>query len=157
MKGHDPRAIANKFSKYSSSITQMKLQKLVYIANGWSLAITDSPLVDAEIEAWLGGPVIRKIWDHIRDHGVNSQNQLCDPNSYMPFDVELSEIEERIIEHVWNKYGDYSGSELSKMTHQVNTPWSNAFIQRGRNATLRREEIKEHFIELAIEGRNQTA
>lgn len=155
MKGHDPKAIANKFSNYSSSITQMKLQKLVYIANGWSLAITDIPLVDAEIEAWLGGPVIREIWDHIRDHGLNSENKLCNPTTSIPYDVELSKMEEQIIEYVWKKYGDYSGSELSTMTHKENTPWSKAFLQRGRNATLRRSEIKQHFIELALEGRKQ--
>lgn len=153
MKGHDPKAIANKFSNYSSTMTQMKLQKLVYIANGWCLAITDHPMVDAEIEAWLGGPVIREIWDHIRDHGLNSENKLCDPITCIPFDEELSEKEEQIIEYVWNKYGDYTGSELSMMTHQENTPWSSAFIQRGRNATLRRSEIKDHFIELALAGR----
>lgn len=40
------------------TITELKLQKLMYIAQGIHLALYDSPLFKEEIEAWQDGPVV---------------------------------------------------------------------------------------------------
>lgn len=55
MPNHQPEAIANEFlRRYPESyyVSQVVLQKLVYIAHGWSLAITGQPLVRQSAEAW---------------------------------------------------------------------------------------------------------
>lgn len=151
---HDPRAIANEFLKLSGKgpFNQMKLQKLVYMAHGWNLAINGSPLVSGRIEAWDGGPVMRKIWDHIRDFGRNASG-LFGSIENEPFKADLSDDERAVLNSVWERYGGYTGSQLSDMTHQEGTPWSNAYFGRGRNAKLLDEEIKQHFTDLALAGR----
>lgn len=79
MSGHDPRAVANEFLELAGEIMpQIKLQKLVYIAHGWNLAIQNEPLVTGEFEAWDGGPVSRRLWNHIRDFGYGSTKKLKD-------------------------------------------------------------------------------
>lgn len=155
MPGHDPRAIANEFIKLSGNrpFNQMWLQKLVYIANGWNLAINREPLTDARIEAWDGGPVYRTIWNHLRDFGSDRDSKLlCNPGNG-PYEARLSPEERGVIEHVWKRYGEYSGNELSQMTHQSGTPWSNAYFGRGRNAALDEAEIQQHFVDIALAGR----
>ena len=155
MSAHDPRAIANEFLKLSEGrpINQMWLQKLVYMAHGWNLAINQEPLVGGGTEAWDGGPVFRRIWNHMRDFGRNATGGLFGDTNGAPFQAELSEHEEAVIQHVWSRYGSYSGSQLSEMTHREGTPWSNAYFGRGRNANLLDEDIQQHFTELALAGR----
>lgn len=155
MPRHDPRAIANEFIKLNGDrpFNQMWLQKLVYIANGWNLAINREPLTNARIEAWDGGPVYRTIWNHLRDFGNDMKTRLLCRLDGRPYEAPLSESERSVIQHVWKRYGEYSGLELSRLTHQQGTPWSNAYFGRGRNAALDENEIQKHFVELALAGR----
>lgn len=158
MAAYDPRAIANEFVKLNGGpMNQMKLQKLVYIAHGWNLAINRAPLVDGRIEAWDGGPVMRAIWNHIRDFGFNTHPYLMGTPKGDVFTAVLSQSERAVIEHVWRRYGEYSGVELSNMTHEPGTPWSNAYFGRGRNSVLSNSDIQQHFIELGLAGRQQPA
>ncbi|NNM57125.1 MAG: SocA family protein [Acidocella sp.] len=132
----------------------MQLQKLVYIAHGWNLAINGEPLVSEMPQAWDNGPVFRKIWNHIRDFGFGSKTKLLeDPINNKPIEEILSAEESGIIDHVWNKYGRYSGLELSRMTHEQNTPWTNTYFTRGQNASIPNDEIRDHYIQLAMAGR----
>jgi uncharacterized phage-associated protein len=39
-------------------LSNMKLQKLVYYAQGLHLALNDAPLFKGKIEAWTYGPVV---------------------------------------------------------------------------------------------------
>lgn len=158
MPNHEPRAIANEFLRLNGGpMNQMKLQKLVYIAHGWNLAINREPLISGRIEAWDGGPVMRTIWNHLRDFGYNATGCLLGKNQNEPYTADLSEEENSVISHTWSKYGQFTGLELSEMTHEPGTPWSNAYFGTGRNAPLSQRDIQQHFIELALAGRKQTA
>ncbi|MFQ5632018.1 MAG: Panacea domain-containing protein, partial [bacterium] len=57
---YDSRLIANYFIDFARkdgvAISPMKLQKLVYFAHGYYLAITGQPLIEEEIQAWRYGP-----------------------------------------------------------------------------------------------------
>ena len=41
----------------------MKLQKLVYYCQAWSLAWDDVPLFDEDFPAWANGPVCPELFD----------------------------------------------------------------------------------------------
>ena len=47
----------------AGDMTAMKLQKLVYYTQAWSLVWDDKPLFEEKIEAWANGPVIRELYD----------------------------------------------------------------------------------------------
>ena len=81
---YDARAIANYFLERArlegKSLDQMKLQKLVYYANGWHIAIKEEPWIDEQVEAWRYGPVIQSLRDAFREYG----DQAIDaPASYL--------------------------------------------------------------------------
>ncbi|MBC6438063.1 MAG: SocA family protein [Rhodobacteraceae bacterium] len=154
MPSHDPRAIANEFIKLNGEkMSQIKLQKLVYLAHGWNLAINGEPLVCGDIEAWDGGPVMRPIWDHLRDYGHNASGDRMAPPNGKPYSADLSAEERAVIQHTWRKYDKYTGVWLSRMTHQPGTPWANTYFGEGRNQPLFNEDIRQHFIRLAHAGR----
>ncbi len=133
----------------------MWLQKLTYMAHGWNLAINQEPLISQDPEAWDNGPVFRAIWDHIKQYGYGREHsELIDPGAQAPFRADLTASERQVIEHVWLKYRHLGARELSDLTHQPGTPWSNAYL-RARNATLSNTEIREHFSALAQAGRER--
>ena len=159
MPNYSPKAIANAFIEMRGNSclpSQMLIQKLTYIAHGWNLAINKEPLVSEAPEAWDNGPVFRSIWDHIRDYGYDKKNRLLiDPINEQAYSASFSQEEREVLDHVWRKYGARTANELSRMTHEPNTPWSKAYFERGRNASLPNQEIRQHYIDLAMAGRTK--
>ncbi len=52
------------------SISNLKLQKLLYYAQGFSLALTGKPLFNDQIKAWIHGPVVPSVWADYRECGA---------------------------------------------------------------------------------------
>lgn len=101
----------------NNKLTHMQVQKLVYIANGYSLAVLDEQLFDDKITAWKYGPVIRNVYDALRKNGGNLITTTPTAKS---IDNDLFTT---IIQIVFNKYGGVSAWKLSALTHQTGTPW----------------------------------
>ncbi len=147
-------SIANAFVDLAGTpLPQMKLHKLTYMAHGWNLAIANEPLVDDSPEAWDNGPVFRLIWDRIRDYGTDAHGHIL-RHTGQPFSADLSEQQRDIIRHVWNKYRNFSAFQLSDMTHQPGTPWTEAYFNQGRNTVLSNDAIRRHYQQLAMAGRD---
>ena len=56
-------------------LTTMKLQKLLYYSQAWSLVWDDKPLFAEEFEAWANGPVCRELYNM---HKVNTYWERLD-------------------------------------------------------------------------------
>ena len=152
MPNHDPVAIANEFIRLENPRyipNQMKLQKLVFIANGWNVAISGDPLVDQRPEAWDNGPVFREIWDAIRWYGHDSRTKEILSENGAPSGAKLTSSETDIIEAVWEKYGHHNGRELSDLTHLPGTPWTETYFGKGRNAYISHRDVGNYYTNLA--------
>ncbi|MFA0155432.1 Panacea domain-containing protein [Vibrio sp. 10N.261.46.A3] len=118
---YSSKSVAARFTQLATikhtSLTQMQLQKLVYIAHGYKLALTaGEPLVVNGVCAWQYGPVFPELYHslkHYRDQGVP---RFVETELLAPLDVS-------IITAVFNAYSHYSGVKLSQLTHMVGTPW----------------------------------
>ena len=100
------------------AITHLKLQKLVYYAQAWSLALFNRPLFDEEIEAWAFGPVVRSLFRHFKGSGWQN---LEKPNKCPKFDKET----EGLLKEILAVYGKYDGKYLEQLTHRED-PWKEA-------------------------------
>jgi uncharacterized phage-associated protein len=159
---HSPLAIANEFLRRAKSdgrrLTQMQLQKLVYLAHGWCLAVTGEPLIEDEFEAWEFGPVERKLYQALRRYGSGPVSRPIRWGDDSPFadDLdftedafeELDEKESDVVDRVWANYGRFPAHKLSALTHEPGTPWTNVF-EPGRNRPVSNNAIQEYFIRLA--------
>ena len=118
---YSPLTIANFFIKkgieFSDPISQTKIQRLVYIAHGWYLALTGNPLINSVVEAWRFGPIIPEIYDAFKAYGNLPLKHVIDNKESINKEVK------KLLEVVWNLYGRYSTFFLSNFTHQSNTPW----------------------------------
>ncbi|BDV35395.1 Panacea domain-containing protein [Methylocystis iwaonis] len=164
MAGWSPE-IANEFIRLAQaaghSFTQMQLQKLVYIAHGWALAITGAPLTVDAPEAWEYGPVYRSLRSALRTYGASPITHEITNSQYFPAAftdapgaparATLSGNERQIINRVFADYGRFHAFQLSALTHQPGTPWSDVYRNGlGKFEQIPNDLIRQHFVDLAI-------
>ena len=132
------KAVANYFLDRAKRdripMTQMKIQKLVYIAHGWHLAMLDRPLIREKIEAWRWGPVIPDLYHDLKEFGNQpvtresveiviegtAVNLRAPKISFADRDTDKTKI---LLDRVWRVYHGYTAAQLSAMTHREETPW----------------------------------
>jgi len=154
-------AIANEFLRRGIPLTQMQLQKLVYLSHGWTLGLTGQPLTAEQPEAWDYGPVYTDLYDHTKLFGRAPIAREVTPDDdeparffgrsrghAKPYHAQLNPTERSIVDQVWARYGRLSGAQLSTLTHQPGTPWTQVY-DGGRNRVIPNEVIMAHYSELA--------
>ncbi|MDP2009167.1 MAG: DUF4065 domain-containing protein [Phenylobacterium sp.] len=148
---HDSRTVANRFLTLAAAqgrtLTQMQLQKLVYIAHGWKLALAGAPLIRDEVQAWQYGPVIPRLYNTVRefrDRPVSGPIPQ-DPNDY------LDANEDMLIQQVYGIYGKFSGPQLSQLTHATGTPWETTYKPNSFGLGISNDKIQDHYRRLAQE------
>lgn len=159
MPKHASCAIANELLKRTdlALAPQMKLHFLVYLANGWNLAIHKEPLTEEFAEAWEAGPVFPVLWQKVCDYDALSKTHLLKTDTGAPFQAEFTQGEKVIIGRVLKKYAPLSVLELASIfSARQGTPWCNAFFGRGRNARLDVDEVAQHFVAMALAGREHS-
>jgi uncharacterized phage-associated protein len=111
----------------TGSMPAMKLQKLVYYSQAWSLVWDRSPLFDEPIEAWANGPVVRNLY------AAHRQEPFIDPGRFLGFGtvgVPMTESQKRTVDRVIEFYGDKPSQWLSDLTHRED-PWKHARRDAG--------------------------
>lgn len=127
---------------------KITLQKLLYYIQGMSLAYSNKPAFDEEIQAWKYGPVVPAVYyndEEIRimtELEMNDFDDECFNFENINFDEDLTII----INDVVNTYGKLSGFTLAELTHDEE-PWKN-FFTGERNVVIPKEEIKDYFTNL---------
>ena len=127
-------------------MTAMKLQKLVYYSQVWSLVWDDKPLFGERVEAWANGPVVRKLYDAHRGH--YQVNRI--PGG---FSRKLNSEQRDTIDAVLEYYGDKPSQWLSDLSH-MERPWRDTRARHGLgagergNAIIRRADMAEYYSSL---------
>lgn len=154
-------AIANEFirraAREARHLTHMQLQKLVYIAHGWNLAINGHPLTTDEPQAWDYGPVYPDIFDALRGYGNRPVTREISDGDFgpsmfgdQPLRAGLNADENAVIDRVFRDYGNFHAYRLSALTHQEGAPWDQVYNHGdGKYGQINADRIRKHFIELA--------
>ena len=135
--------VAKYVLQHTGRITTMKLQKLVYYCQAWSLAWDGVPLFDDEFQAWANGPVCPTLFGYHRGMFVVDE-ALFDWLA----DYDFSEDEIETMNTVLEYYGDKESQWLSELTHKE-APWKNARcgIPDGEMCTnvITKESMQEYY------------
>lgn len=102
------------------TISNLKLQKLLYYSQAWYLAILSKPLFHERIEAWVHGPVVPPVFGEYKQFRWSSL-----PYPEEPVEIENGDPSRSIANHVREVvkiYGSFSGPQLESLTHQED-PW----------------------------------
>jgi uncharacterized phage-associated protein len=169
---YNPKAIANYFLTMANDrkelLSPMKLQKLVYFANGWYLALKGEPLIDEQVEAWKFGPVIPSLYAEFQrfgDQPITEKAELVVTEidgwktcmrSFEPCVDDIpdqADFTKAFLDRIWETYGGYTAIQLSNETHRSGSPWDSV-SKHYHGAIPRRTEIparlmKKYFRTLA--------
>ena len=123
---------------HEASLINLKLQKLLYYAQGYSLAIAGRPLFSALIEAWANGPVVPSVWRVYRGYG---SDPISPPKEFSWDDY--TDDDEKLLNEVWNEYGQFSAWRLRDMAHSE-PPWKIAH-DKGLSTVISKKAMKRFF------------
>ena len=142
-------SLAKEFVKLSLSgeerdpLTNLRLQKLLYYSQAWSLVIRESELFQEEICAWRHGPVVQEVYRALPDAGATAV-----PLESFADAPDLEADEAAFVKSVWEAYNQYSAIKLSRMTHEE-TPWKKAWggrpVDGTGNDAIQIEDLEEFF------------
>lgn len=116
-------------------VGMMKLLKLLYFAQGWSLAWTGEELFADDAQAWDMGPVYPAVRNDLR-YGGRARKRAADAS-------RLTQRQHLIVDAVTDNYGNMSADGLSAITHSQ-APWVEAY-RRGRNSVIPKVEMLRDF------------
>lgn len=128
------------------SLTHKKVQKLVYYAYAWFIALynqdennIENVLFKEQPEAWIHGPVFPTLYKKYKTYSWNEIAQKKEKKF-------KSEDLQAFLEAIWNKFGSYSADQLECMTHQED-PWINARKNmREDNPSKEKISLKDIFV-----------
>jgi len=111
--------VADYILEKAGPMTGMKLQKIVYYSQAWSLVWENTPLFEDKIEAWMNGPVIPTLFERHKGKLHLNSNELSGTSEL------LSNSQKETIEEVIRFYADKSAQWLNDLTHREK-PWRDA-------------------------------
>ena len=137
-------AVANFFIALGNSdsedyMTNLRLNKLMYFAQAWSLVLFDNPLFSEDIHAWQLGPVVPSIYHKYKHKG---KNQIINTDTTFKLNM-LSFKEQQLLMAILGRYGKYSTSGLVDITHYPGSPWDKAYTANAD--IISTDQIKAYF------------
>ncbi|MCU7366814.1 DUF4065 domain-containing protein [Pantoea stewartii] len=145
---YSPIQVANKFIQLAkesgSNLTHMQIQKLLYIAHGFSLAFYNKPLLNDPVCAWKYGPVIPSVYTALRQYRsspVTAPVRCAETN--------FDEHTDALLNSIFDTYGKLSGTQLSEFTHRANTPWS---VTREKHEDIISDNLIKNYYERLLES-----
>lgn len=132
------------------NITNLKLQKLLYYAQGLYVAMNGVPLFEDPIEAWDLGPVVGSVY---RDSKCSKSQPIPCPEHFDPTDYP-PDIRE-FLGAISAAFGQYSAWKLSQMTH-AEPPWKASYVP-NQNTVISIQMLGDFFSNMVELGRRGEA
>lgn len=147
-----PEDVAAYVLERLKSATTYELQKLIYYANGWSMAWDGERLVEGTFGAWKKGPVLTELWPmHARRHRLVAGELSGDS-------VRLTSDQRATLDAVLEFYGSLGAESLVELSHRE-SPWREARGSAGptekSDGTLDEDVVREYFVSLARGSREK--
>lgn len=137
-----PVVANNILYRLKKDVSPMKLQKLLYITYKEYLVKTGRKLFNEPFEAWRYGPVVRCVYNEFKPFGSRSITDYAKNAEGRAFIIsEDNDLDlKTILDDVICRYGNKSGIELSKLTHENrDSAWKKAYA--SRNTLLKDSDI----------------
>lgn len=119
--------------------TNLKLQKIVYYAQGIHLALFGNLIFKEDIEAWNYGPVIPELYSKYKKFGSNGipSNSTFDPQS-------LNAKLRKFLDEIYTAFGQFSAYGLTNLTH-TDSCWKKAFPNKIIKPIAMATDLKKYL------------
>lgn len=124
-----------------TDVSNLKLQKLLYYAQAWNLVFTGEPLFAEDIQAWVHGPVVPRVFRRFKALGWSTiESPVCPHHN-----ARLSGY----LKSILTAYGALGATQLERLTHSED-PWKIA--RKGlppdvsSNAVIAHKDMKTYYL-----------
>lgn len=124
-------------------VTNLKLQKLVYFAQGFALARLEHPLFREEIQAWTYGPVIPALYERLKHYGAEVVRGMLEAPDSMQGDEEGREV----VREVLDVLGGLTATQLVRLSHSGGSPWE-AAKRQGKFTRIELWQMALYFTDM---------
>ncbi len=141
------------------NLSKTKLLKLLYILDEISIKKSGIPLLNLKYKVWKFGPVSEELFIDLSSEPTLLSKFIVvsqDQGNYIKarhvfVDDEFSDNDIDLIDHVVEKFGNLSGTELVSYTHRKNSPWYNTAKEHSVLELLTNETINntEYLIDMS--------
>lgn len=122
-------------------MSTLRLHKLCFYAQAWSLVWDKAPLFDEEFEAWGGGPVCRPLYERFKDQFRISASDLPGHADFTTGQIETMDA-------VLRDYAQFKGIALAELV-RMEEPWRNARLKNSfafqRGEIISREDMASYY------------
>lgn len=136
-----PKDVAEYFLRLTEpevgdTLSNLKVQKLLYYAQGFSLALYNKPLFEDDFHAWMYGPAIPSLYDLYKQYGSDA---IPEPEK---FNVnKYSKKEQELLNEIHWVYGQYSAWKLRDLIYK-----ERPYKETGPNEIISKKLLKEYFL-----------
>ena len=131
----------------------LKLQKLLYFAQGFSYAFYDKALFNDDFEAWVHGPVSKTLYNEFKGFGWQELTITNPVVVKKRLDELFTKEQIEVLESVWDTYGEYGADQLEALTH-TEKPWLEQRKGLGKfqssTRKISKETMKRYYKSIAI-------
>lgn len=158
------KSIANAFISIAAadgeSVSNMKLQKLLYFAHAVYLGTQNKPLISESPEAWQFGPVFPSVYHEFKGFRADPIDCYATDFNFKNLEIERVEPPEdtevlALLKSVWETYGQMSAIKLSALSHVPGGPWDRVRKEANGSvsADIPNSYIQEDFSKAVAEAK----
>ncbi|WP_018875273.1 Panacea domain-containing protein [Thioalkalivibrio sp. ALJ8] len=123
------------------SVSNLALQKILYIAHMVHYGRTGQPLIDESFEAWDYGPVVPAVYHRAKAFGSDPVGNVF--HGARPIEDERAL---KVIEQTVASLKDKHPGDLVEITHWDGGAWSKHY-PKGRNQIIPHDDIFREYID----------
>lgn len=121
------------------SLTQLRMQKILYYAHMIHLGKRYAPLINNTFLAWKHGPVALGLYEHVKGWQADKIRLVAFRDIVDLGEMENCETEAQSLREAYEKLKDFTAGQLVNASHSRNGAWY-------KTLRMRRVEIPDDFI-----------
>ena len=138
----DSYYLINLFHKDGKVITQLYVQKLMFIFEAYYMNVTnENKLYDCKFKAWNFGPVAPRLYKRYKNYGKDDIRLSKEEEEA---GNQISEQKKQIMKELYKTFKDFSAMELVSFTHAEGSPWKEVW-DSNPYGDISKESMKEWF------------
>lgn len=124
-------------------LSNLQIQKIIYLAHMLFLGRYGRPLIDEYFEAWHYGPVIPALYHELKIYGNRPVKDIFKVKS-----ADKDSLEGKLLISAVKKFQPLDPSYLVAYTHRENGAWSKNYDPDYRGVVIPDNEIKDEYFTL---------
>lgn len=155
---YDSYYLVNLFKNAGIKVTQLQIQKIMYFFEAYYMCEKNvDQLYECNFNAWMFGPVAIPLH---KEYKIFEGRPITLTEEKEKIGNEIREEKKKILNYIFEVFGNFSPQQLVDLTHRVGSPWHKKWLENGRKVVygpqsyIDKKETKKWFKENFLDAKN---